>query len=297
MKGPHLHARLQSHAENRLPARDIIFDPNILTVATGIGGAQQLRRRFLRGHPDHQADLSPHAKVSGGVSNVSFSFRGNNPMREAMHTGLLYHAIREGYGHGDRQRRHVGRLPRDPPGPARKSGGRPPQPPPRRHRAAREFADDLKAQQRRRVESRNQRDPCSNASVEERLSHALVKGIDQFIEADTEEARANTMIPAPTQHHRGPAHGRHEDGGRSLWLGENVSPAGREVRARDEEIRRLSHAVHGGGKRQHLAGGGTAKPNGRIVAWPPSRATSTTSARTSSASSSPATTTRSPTSA
>ncbi|MES2697423.1 MAG: dihydropteroate synthase, partial [Verrucomicrobiota bacterium] len=77
------------------PGEDIIFDPNILTVATGIEEHNNYAVDFFEATKIIK-DTLPHAKVSGGVSNVSFSFRGNNPVREAMHTAFLYHAIREG---------------------------------------------------------------------------------------------------------------------------------------------------------------------------------------------------------
>ena len=77
------------------PAEDLIFDPNILTVATGIEEHNNYAVDFFEATRVIK-DTLPHAKVSGGVSNVSFSFRGNNPVREAIHTVFLYHAIRAG---------------------------------------------------------------------------------------------------------------------------------------------------------------------------------------------------------
>src|SRR6185369_2850251 len=77
------------------PPEDIIFDPNILTVATGIEEHNNYAVDFFEATKIIKATL-PHAKVSGGVSNVSFSFRGNNPVREAIHTVFLYHAIKAG---------------------------------------------------------------------------------------------------------------------------------------------------------------------------------------------------------
>src|SRR5690606_13324334 len=74
---------------------DIIFDPNILTVATGIEEHNTYAVDFIEATALIKQTL-PHAKVSGGLSNISFSFRGNNPVREAMHTVFLYHAIRAG---------------------------------------------------------------------------------------------------------------------------------------------------------------------------------------------------------
>ena len=81
------------------PPEDIIFDPNILTVATGIEEHNNYAVDFIEATRWIKANL-PHAKVSGGVSNVSFSFRGNNPVREAMHSAFLYHAIQAGMDMG-----------------------------------------------------------------------------------------------------------------------------------------------------------------------------------------------------
>src|SRR5580698_809449 len=81
------------------PPEDIIFDPNILTVATGIEEHNNYAVDFIEATRWIKANL-PHAKVSGGVSNVSFSFRGNAPVREAMHSAFLYHAIRAGLDMG-----------------------------------------------------------------------------------------------------------------------------------------------------------------------------------------------------
>ena len=81
------------------PPQDIIFDPNILTVATGIEEHNNYAVDFFEAVKIIKSTL-PHAKISGGVSNVSFSFRGNNPVREAMHAAFLYHAIREGMDMG-----------------------------------------------------------------------------------------------------------------------------------------------------------------------------------------------------
>jgi 5-methyltetrahydrofolate--homocysteine methyltransferase len=227
------------------PPEDIIFDPNILTVATGIEEHNNYAVDFFEATRIIK-ERCPHAKVSGGVSNVSFSFRGNNPVREAMHTAFLYHAIRAGHGHGHRQRRHAGRLRGDRADLRERSrtcsstaGPTPPS-------GSSKFADELKAA-RRRVEDEIKEDLAwRNAPVEERLKHALVKGIDAFVEADTEEARAE--VSAPARHHRGPADGRHARRRRSLRRRQDVSPAGREVRPRDEARRRLPHAVHGGGE-------------------------------------------------
>jgi hypothetical protein len=91
------------------PPEDIIFDPNIFAIATGIEEHDNYAVDFIEATRWIKQHL-PGAKVSGGVSNVSFSFRGNDPVREAIHTVFLYHAIQAGHGHGHRQRRHGGRL-------------------------------------------------------------------------------------------------------------------------------------------------------------------------------------------
>ncbi|MEI2455426.1 methionine synthase [Lysobacter firmicutimachus] len=173
------------------PPEDIIFDPNVFAVATGIEehndyavafieGARELKRRF------------PHSHISGGVSNVSFSFRGNEPVRQAIHVVFLYHAIRAGMDMGIV---NAGALP---------------------------LYDDLDADLRERVEDvvLNRRSDATERLLEiadrykgkkgekkaedlrwrdkpvrERLSHALVHGIDQWIEEDTETARAEASRP------------------------------------------------------------------------------------------------------
>jgi 5-methyltetrahydrofolate--homocysteine methyltransferase len=95
-----LHPRLQhSHEEVGFPAEDIIFDPNVLTVATGIEEHNNYAVDFIEATRWIKANL-PGARVSGGISNISFSFRGNNPVREAMHAVFLYHAIHAGLDMG-----------------------------------------------------------------------------------------------------------------------------------------------------------------------------------------------------
>jgi len=173
------------------PPEDIIFDPNVFAIATGIEehndyavafieATRELKRRFPRSH------------ISGGVSNVSFSFRGNEPVRQAIHVVFLYHAIRAGMDMGIV---NAGALP---------------------------LYDDLEADLRERVEDvvLNRRPDATERlleiadkfkgkkgekkvedlrwrekPVQERLSHALVHGIDQYIDTDTEEARAAATRP------------------------------------------------------------------------------------------------------
>ncbi|VAW76911.1 5-methyltetrahydrofolate--homocysteine methyltransferase, partial [hydrothermal vent metagenome] len=168
------------------PPEDIIFDPNIFAVATGIEEHNNYGVDFIEATREIKQTL-PHAKISGGVSNVSFSFRGNNPVREAIHAVFLYHAIKAGMDMGIV---NAGQL---------------------------AIYDDLPEELREAVEDvvRNRRDDSTDRllaiadkyrgdgstaakkedqewrslPVVKRLEHALVKGIDAFVEEDTEECR------------------------------------------------------------------------------------------------------------
>lgn len=165
--------------------QDIIFDPNILTVATGIEEHNNYAVDFIRATKWIKEHL-PGAKVSGGVSNISFSFRGNNAVREAMHSAFLYHAIKAGMDMGivnAGQLAVYDEIPKDllelvedvllnrrPDATERLVS----------------FAETIKSQGKAEAK---EADEWRHGSVEERLSHALVKGIVDDIEADTEEAR------------------------------------------------------------------------------------------------------------
>ncbi len=175
------------------PPEDIIFDPNIFAVATGIDEHNNYAVDFIEATRIIKQTL-PHCHVSGGVSNVSFAFRGNNVVREAIHAVFLFHAIRAGMDMGIV---NAGALP---------------------------IYDDLDADLRERVEDvvLNRRDDATERLLEiaprykkgkgesvdttaklawranpvaERLKHALVHGIDEFIETDTEEARQGFAKP------------------------------------------------------------------------------------------------------
>ena len=177
------------------PPEDIIFDPNIFAVATGIEEHDNYAVDFIEATKAIKQSL-PYARVSGGVSNVSFSFRGNEPVRRAIHSVFLYHAIQAGMDMGIV---NAGDLP---------------------------VYDEIPAELREAVEdvilNRPQRTNISNTErlvelapkykggkseskgpdlawregdVAERLKHALVKGITEFIEADTEEARQQAERP------------------------------------------------------------------------------------------------------
>ncbi|MGD0092241.1 MAG: vitamin B12 dependent-methionine synthase activation domain-containing protein, partial [Planctomycetota bacterium] len=173
-----------------LPPQDIIFDPNILTVATGIEEHNNYAVEFFEATRRIKAEL-PGCKVSGGVSNVSFSFRGNNVVREAMHAAFLYHAIKAGMDMAIVNAGMLGiyeEIPKDllalvedvllnrrPDATERLLA----------------FAETVKRQDKEVVRDEEWR----KGTVEERLAHALVKGVADFVEADVEEARQKYAKP------------------------------------------------------------------------------------------------------
>ncbi len=172
------------------PPQDIIFDPNILTVATGIDEHNNYAVDFIEATRWIKRNL-PLAKVSGGISNISFSFRGNQVVREAMHAAFLYHAIRAGLDMGIVNAGQLAvyeEIPKDllelvedvllnrrPDATERLVA----------------FAETVK--QRGKAAVRD--DEWRRGTVEERLSHALVKGIADYIETDVEEARQKYAKP------------------------------------------------------------------------------------------------------
>ena len=176
------------------PPEDIIFDPNILTVATGMEEHNNYAVDFINATRWIKANL-PHAKVSGGVSNISFSFRGNNKVREAMHSAFLYHAIAAGMDMGivnagmlevyEEIEPELKVLVEDVLLNRR---------PDATERLV-EFGEKLKAASAGEVVNAKKAEEWRKGTVEERLSHALVKGIDTYIDADTEEARAKLGRP------------------------------------------------------------------------------------------------------
>ncbi|MBM3843480.1 MAG: methionine synthase [Verrucomicrobia bacterium] len=185
------------------PAEDIIFDPNILTVATGIEEHNGYAVDFFEATRTIKATL-PGARVSGGVSNVSFSFRGNNPVREAMHTVFLYHAVQAGL---DMAIVNAGMLGVYEEIPAELRDRVEDVILNRRLDATERLvalADELKQSSAGDTAGKPapEAEEWRRAPVAERLRHALVKGIDAFIEADTEEAR--TLYPRPLDIIEGP---------------------------------------------------------------------------------------------
>ena len=173
------------------PPEDIVFDPNVFAVATGIEEHDGYAQDFIAACRDIQK-YCPHSYLSGGISNVSFSFRGNNTVREAMHSVFLYYAIRNGLSMGivnagqlaiyediDPELRDLVEdviLNRRSDATARLVDAAP------RFSLGKEIEDDTVAEWR-------------NTACEDRLSHALVKGIDTYVVEDTEEARLKAARP------------------------------------------------------------------------------------------------------
>jgi 5-methyltetrahydrofolate--homocysteine methyltransferase len=174
------------------PPQDIIFDPNIFAVATGIEEHDNYGNDFIEATKAIRESL-PHAHISGGVSNLSFSFRGNEKVREAMHSVFLYHAIKAGMDMGIVNAGQLGSYDDLDP-------------------ELRELCEDVVLNRRKDSTERlleaaprfkgdgaaasNGKDMAwRELPVEKRLEHALVAGITEFIEADTEEARRNAEKP------------------------------------------------------------------------------------------------------
>ena len=225
------------------PPEDIIFDPNIFAVATGIEEHNGYGVAFIEATRRIRKDL-PRAHVSGGVSNLSFSFRGNEPVREAMHSVFLYHAIKAGMDMGIVNAGQMAVYDDLDAGTARGLRGRGAQPPAGRDRAA---AGDRRALRAARARStRRPISPGATWPVEKRLAHALVHGITDFIDDGHRGGAARGRAAAARD--RRPADGRHERGRRPVRRRQDVPAAGGEVGARDEAGGRLPDAVHGGGE-------------------------------------------------
>ncbi|HET9574797.1 MAG TPA: methionine synthase, partial [Nitrospira sp.] len=173
-----------------VPPTDIIFDPNILTVATGIEEHNNYAVNFIEATKWIKQNL-PGAKVSGGISNISFSFRGNNIVREAMHAAFLYHAVKAGLDMGIVNAGQLAvyeEIPKDLLGLVEDVLLN------RRPDATERlvtFAETVKQKGKVAVKD----DEWRKGTVEERLSHALVKGITDYIDQDTEEARQKYPKP------------------------------------------------------------------------------------------------------
>jgi 5-methyltetrahydrofolate--homocysteine methyltransferase len=248
-------------------AEDIVFDPNILTVATGIEEHNNYAVDFFEATKIIKQTL-PGAKVSGGVSNVSFSFRGNNPVREAMHTAFLFHAINAGLDMAIVNAGMLGVYDEIEP-------------------ELRALVDDVLLNRRsdateRLIKHAEQlkaaagKDGATTASkdapseeawrkltVEERLSHALVKGIDTYVEADTEEARQK--YPRPLDIIEGPLMSGMRVVGDLFGAGKMFLPqVVKSARVMKKSVAYLTPYMEEE-KRKAVAAGGTARAQGKFL--------------------------------
>jgi len=177
------------------PPADIIFDPNILTVATGMEEHNNYAVDFFEAVRLLKQTL-PGAKVSGGVSNVSFSFRGNNPVREAMHAAFLYHAINAGLDMAIVNAGMLGVYQEIPADLLERIEDVLLNRRPDATERLVAFAEQLKATQGGASKTELKEDLAWRAKpVEARLAHALVRGIDTYVDADTEECRRKYPRP------------------------------------------------------------------------------------------------------
>ncbi|PXA03724.1 methionine synthase [Coraliomargarita sinensis] len=172
--------------------RDIIFDPNILTVATGMEEHNNYAVDFIEAVREIKK-VCPGARTSGGVSNISFSFRGNNPVREAMHSAFLYHAIKAGLDMGIVNAGMLEVYEEIEPELLQKVEDVLLNRNPEATEALIAFAETVKASDKQADDSAKL--AWREGTVEERLAHALVKGIVDYVEDDTEEARQQLGRP------------------------------------------------------------------------------------------------------
>ncbi|MBV8665099.1 MAG: methionine synthase [Burkholderiaceae bacterium] len=245
------------------PPEDIIFDPNIFAIATGIEEHNNYAVDFIEATRWIKQNL-PHAKISGGVSNVSFSFRGNDPAREAIHTVFLYHAIKAGLTMGIvnagmvgvyselsedlRERVEDVVLNRRPDATERMI----------------EFAGSMKAGGKKEEQSLEWR----NAPVSKRLAHALVHGITQWIVEDTEEARQELLQAGgrPIQVIEGPLMDGMNIVGDLFGQGKMFLPqVVKSARVMKQAVAHLIPFIEEEKKQEEARTGIVAKPKGKIV--------------------------------
>jgi 5-methyltetrahydrofolate--homocysteine methyltransferase len=244
------------------PAEDIIFDPNIFAIATGIEEHDNYAVDFIEATRWIKQNL-PGAKVSGGVSNVSFSFRGNDPVREAIHTVFLYHAIRAGMDMGIVNAGMVGVYDQLEP-------------------ELRERVEDVVLNRRPDAGERlvqiaeNAKGAAKDDSarlawragtVQERLSHALVQGITDFIVADTEECWQGIAATGGRPLHviEGPLMAGMNVVGDLFGAGKMFLPqVVKSARVMKQAVAHLLPYIEEE-KKLLIAGGGEAKPKGKIV--------------------------------
>ena len=271
--------RICTRAYNLLTTRlhftpeDIIFDPNILTVATGIEEHNNYAVDFFEATRIIK-DTLPGAKVSGGVSNVSFSFRGNNPIREAIHTAFLFHAIRAGLDMAIINAGMLGLYEEIAPDLRKLVEDVLLNRRPDSTERLVNYADDIKAKElaakaaaipgsQPSALSSQPPDAWRSQTVEKRLSHALVKGIIDFIDADTEEARKKYKRPLDII--EGPLMDGMRVVGDLFGAGKMFLPqVVKSARVMKKSVAYLTPFMEEE-KRLHVAGGGTARAQGRIV--------------------------------
>jgi len=245
------------------PAEDIIFDPNIFAIATGIEEHSNYGCDYIEATRWIRANL-PYARVSGGVSNVSFSFRGNDPVREAIHTAFLYHAIKAGMSMGIVNAGQLGvyeEIPKDllervediilnrRPDAAERMVA---------------FAETVKGGGRVQVEDLEWR----KQSVEARLAHALVKGISDWVIDDTEEARlqAERNGGRPIHVIEGPLMDGMNVVGDLFGAGKMFLPqVVKSARVMKQAVAHLVPYIEAEKQKLALESGEAAKPKGKIV--------------------------------
>ncbi len=225
-----------------VPPRNIIFDPNVFAVATGIEEHNGYAMAFIEATRQIK-ERCPGAKVSGGVSNLSFSFRGNEVVRQAMHSAFLFHAVRAGMDMGIVNAGQLVGLRADRRGAAGGRGGRALRPAPGRDRPA-GGAGRARARRRRGAGRRRElaeRDGGGAPGARAGQRHRQPRG-------GRHRGGAAGLRRAAVGD-RGAADGGDERGGRPVRRRQDVPAPGREERPRDEARRRLPRALHGGGAR------------------------------------------------
>ena len=222
---------------------DIIFDPNILAIATGLEEHNDYGVNFIEATRIIKATC-PGVKISGGVSNLSFSFRGNDVVREAIHSAFLFHAIKAGLDMGIVNAGQLVVYEDIPPELLEHVEDVIFNRRPDATERLVQFAETVKGSGTRQEQDLAWR----AAPVEKRLAHALVHGVVDFIEQDVEEARLT--LPRPLDVIEGPLMDGMKIVGDLFGAGKMFLPAGREERPGDEEGGGLPPAVHGGGKAQ-----------------------------------------------
>jgi 5-methyltetrahydrofolate--homocysteine methyltransferase len=239
------------------PPEDIIFDPNIFAVATGIEEHNGYALDFIEATARIR-ERCPHALISGGVSNVSFSFRGNEPVREAMHSVFLYHAIRAGMTMGIVNAGQLAIYEQIEPELRERVEdvilNRRPDATERLLETASRYKGEAGA---KRIEDLAWR----NWPVAKRLEHALVRGIDEFVIADTEEARS--QFERPLQVIEGPLMDGMNVVGDLFGAGKMFLP--QVVKSARVMKKSVAHLIPYIEKEKNAAGGGGPRNNGLIV--------------------------------